>query len=269
MASKAGTAKTGTIKVGMGGWSFEPWRETFYPDKLAKAKELNFASRQVTAIEINATFYRTQSPSTYRKWAEETPDEFIFAVKANRFTVNRKNLADGAESVARFMASGLTELGPKLGPILWQLTGTKKLDEDEIEASCASLPHERDGVRLRHVLEVRHQTFVTSALVEIARRHNIAICLAISDDYPLIADPTADFCYLRLQTTRDIESGYDAEEIATWAKRCHDLAAGRPADGLPLLAEPPKVVPRDVFVFMIAGAKPRNPAAAKALIAAL
>ena len=261
--------KTGTIAVGIGGWSFEPWRETFYPDKLAKTKELNFASRQVSAIEINATFYRNQTPATYAKWAAETPENFIFAVKANRFTVNRKNLADGAESVARFLSSGLVELGPKLGPILWQLAGTKKFDADEIEAFCASLPHERDGVRLRHVLEVRHQTFVTPELVEIARAHNIAICLALSDDYPMIADPTADFCYLRLQTTRDIETGYDEAEIATWVARCRDLAAGRPAAGLPLLAEPPEVVPRDVFVFMIAGAKPRNPAAAKALIAAL
>ena len=262
-------AKTGTIKVGIGGWSFEPWRETFYPEKLAKTKELSFASRQVTAIEFNATFYRTQSPSTYQKWATETSDDFVFAVKANRFTVNRKNLADGAESVARFLASGMTELGPKLGPILWQLAGTKKFDAGEIEAFCASLPHERDGVRLRHVLEVRHQTFVTRQIVEIARRHNIAICLAISDDYPLIADPTADFCYLRLQTTKDIATGYEEAEIATWAQLCKDLAAGRPAEGLPLLAPAPKATPRDVFVFMIAGAKHRNPAAAKALIAAL
>ena len=261
--------KTGSIKVGIGGWSFEPWRETFYPDKLAKTKELDFASRQVTAIEVNATFYRTQSPSTYQKWAAETPDDFVFAIKANRFTVNRKNLADGAESVARFLASGLTELGPKLGPILWQLAGTKKLEEGEIEAFCAGLPHERDGIRLRHVLEVRHQTFVTKAVVGIARQHGIAICLAVSDDYPLIADPTADFCYLRLQTTRDIETGYDADEIAIWVKRCRDLAAGRPAEGLPLLASPPPVKPRDVFAFMISGAKHRNPAAAKALIAAL
>ena len=261
--------KTGTIRVGIGGWSFEPWRETFYPDKLAKTKELNFASRQVTAIEINATFYRTQSPSTYQKWAAETPDGFAFAVKANRFTVNRKNLADGAESVARFLSSGLTELGSKLGPILWQLPGTKKLDEEEIATFCASLPHERDGVRLRHVLEVRHKTFVTPTVVEIARKNNIAICLAISNEYPLIADPTADFCYLRLQTTQDIETGYDAATIGIWAGRCHDLAAGRPADGLPLLTPPPAATPRDVFAFMIAGAKPRNPAAAQAMITAL
>ena len=261
--------KTGQIRVGMGGWSFEPWRETFYPEGLAKTKELAHASRQVTAIEINATFYRNQSAATYAKWAAATPDGFVFSVKANRFTVNRKNLADGAESVARFLASGVTELGDKLGPILWQLAGTKKFDADEIETFCAGLPHERDGARLRHVLEVRHQTFVDPRLVEIARRHGIAICLAISDDYPLIADPTADFCYLRLQTTQDIEAGYDAATIALWAGRCRDLAAGRPAEGLPLLGPAPKVQPRDCFVFMIAGTKPRNPAAARALIAAL
>ena len=261
--------KTGRISIGMGGWSFEPWRETFYPAGLAKTKELAHASRQVTAIEINATFYRNQSAATYAKWAAATPDGFVFSVKANRFAVNRKNLADGAESVSRFLSSGVTELGDKLGAILWQLAGTKKFDADEIETFCASLPHERDGIKLRHVLEVRHKTFVTPETVTIARRHGIAIVLAISDDYPLIADPTADFCYLRLQTTQDIETGYDAAAIALWAGRVRDLAAGRPAEGLPLLGPAPKVQPRDVFVFMIAGAKPRNPAAARALIAAL
>ena len=263
-------AKTGAIRVGVGGWSYEPWNETFYPQGLAKAKQLGYASRQLTAIEINATFYRTQSPATYRKWAEETPDDFVFSLKANRFATNRKDLAEGAESVARFLASGITELGAKLGPILWQLAPTKKFDAAEIDAFCAVLPHERDGVRLRHVLEVRHKTFVTPACVEIARKHGIAICLAISDDYPLIADPTADFCYVRLQTTvADIEAGYDPATIATWVSRCRDLAAGRPADGLPLLGNAPPHEARDCFVFMISGAKERNPAAAKALLAAL
>ena len=231
---------TGHIRVGIGGWSFEPWRETFYPEKLAKTKELAHASRQVTAIEINATFYRNQTAATYAKWAGETPDGFMFAVKANRFTVNRKNLADGAESVARFLSSGLTELGLKLGPILWQLAATKKFDADEIAAFCSSLPHEQDGVRLRHVLEVRHKTFVSPDLVEIAREHGIAICLALSDEHPMIADPTADFCYLRLQTTQDIATGYDPATLSTWAARCHDLAAGRPAEGLLLLGPMPE-----------------------------
>ena len=258
------------IRVGIGGWIYEPWAETFYPEKLAKAKQLGYASRQVTSIEINATFYRTHSASTFRKWAQETPDGFVFSLKANRFSVSRKNLAEGVGSLERFFASGLTELGDKLGPILWQLAATKKFDASEIEAFCAALPRERDGVAMRHVLEVRHKSFVVPELVEICRRHNVAICLAISDDYPLIADPTADFCYLRLQTSRsDVETGYDAAALAMWAERCRALAAGGVADGLPLLVEAPAKTPRDVFVFMIAGAKERNPAAAKALIAML
>ena len=256
-----------SIRVGIGGWIYEPWNETFYPDKLAKAKQLGWASRQVSAIEINATFYRTQSASTFRRWAEETPDDFVFSLKANRFSVSRKDLAEGVDSSERFFASGLTELGSKLGPILWQLAATKKFDAGEIEAFCAALPRERDGVRMRHVLEVRNKSFVVPELVEICRRHNVAICLAISDDYPLIADPTADFCYLRLQTTQaDIETGYDAAAIASWAERVRALAAGKVAAGLPLLTEAPQTTPRDVFVLMIAGAKERNPAAARALI---
>ena len=206
------------IRVGIGGWVYEPWQETFYPQKLAKTKQLEYASRQLGAIEINATFYRTQSASTFRKWADETPDDFVFSLKANRFSVSRKDLAEGVGSSEKFFASGLTELGAKLGPILWQLAATKKFDAGEIEAFCAALPRERDGVRLRHVLEVRHASFVVPELVAIARRHGVAICLALSDDYPLIADPTADFCYLRLQTTRaDVETGYDAATVATWA----------------------------------------------------
>ncbi len=258
------------IRVGIGGWTYEPWRETFYPPGLAKAKELSHASRQVTAIEINATYYRTQSPTSYQRWRDETPDDFMFALKANRFTTNRKDLADGRESIDRFLGSGLTELGPKLGPILWQLAPTKKFEAAEIEAFCAALPREQDGVPLRHVLEVRHQTFVTEAFVKVARRHGVAICLALSDKYPLIADVTADFCYLRLQTTTaDLETGYDAATIATWAARCRDLAAGKPVDGLPLLGTAPKATPRDCYVFMISGAKERNPAAARALLAKL
>lgn len=258
------------IRVGIGGWVYEPWQETFYPPKLAKTKQLEYASRQLGAIEINATFYRTQSASTFAKWADETPDDFVFSLKANRFSVSRKDLAEGVGSSEKFFASGLTELGVKLGPILWQLAATKKFDAAEIEAFCAALPRERDGVRLRHVLEVRHASFVVAELVEICRRHDVAICLALSDEYPMIADPTADFCYLRLQTTQaDVETGYDEATIAAWAARARALAAGGVADGLPLLTKAPKTTPRDVFVFMIAGAKERNPAAARALIASL
>ena len=261
---------SGTIRIGIGGWIYEPWRQTFYPPGLPKAQELAHASRHVSAIEINATFYRTQSPQTFRRWRAETPDDFAFAVKASRFAVNRKDLADAAESITRFVESGITELGPKLGPILWQLAAYKKFDAAEIDGFLTNLPRSQDGVALRHAIEPRHASFRTPAFVALARKHGTAIVLALSDDYPLIADPTADFCYLRLQTAvADEPNGYDTAALATWRERLRDLAAGRAAGGLPLIGEPPAKTPRDCFAFMISGAKERNPAAAQALIAAL
>ncbi len=260
----------GAIRCGVGGWVYEPWRKTFFPEGLAKTKELHHASRQLGTIEINGTFYRTQSPATFRKWADETPDGFVFSVKASRYCVNRKDLADGAESITRFLESGLTEMGPKLGPILWQLAGTKKFVPAEIEGFLGLLPKALGSAPLRHVIEPRHPSFVVPEFVAMARRHGVAIVLALSEDYPLIADPTADFCYLRLQTTSaDEPSGYDRGTVATWRERCLALAEGGTAPGLPLLAEVPPGVARDCFVYMIAGAKERNPAAAMALAAAL
>lgn len=262
--------KRGRIRTGVGGWVYEPWRGTFFPAGLAKTRELHHASRQLGTIEINGTFYRTQTPATFRKWADDTPEGFVFSVKANRYCVNRKDLADGAESIDRFLESGLTEMGAKLGPILWQLAGTKKFVAAEIEGFLGLLPEARDGVALRHVLEARHPSFQVPEFVALARRHGVAIVLAISDDYPLIADPTADFCYLRLQTTSAAEAdGYDAATVATWRRRCLALAAGETAPGLPLIGDPPPASPRDCFVYMIAGAKERNPAAAMALAGAL
>jgi uncharacterized protein YecE (DUF72 family) len=260
----------GQIRVGIGGWVYEPWRETFYPAGLAKSKELAFASRAVTAIEINATFYRTQSRASFARWAAETPDDFCFTLKASRYCVNRRDLAEASDSIPRFVDSGLSALGAKLGPILWQLAATKKFNADEIEAFLSNLPSAVDGIALRHAIEPRHASFQNEAFVALARRHNVAIVLAEAADYPLIADPTADFCYVRLQTTAsDQATGYDAAQLGLWADRIADLSAGRPAQGLPLLAPPPPVVPRDCFIFFIAGAKERNPAAAQALIATI
>ena len=262
--------QSGRIRVGVGGWIYEPWRETFYPAGLPKAKELAHASRHVTTIEVNATFYRTQSPQTFRRWAGETPDDFVFSLKASRYAVNRKDLTEAGEAVTRFVESGISELGPKLGPVLWQLAGTKRFAADEIDGFFTSLPKQQDGLSLRHAIEPRHASFQTPAFVALARRHGVAIVLAMSDDYPLIADPTADFCYLRLQTSVAAEpSGYDAMTLETWRSRLHDLASGRAAGDLPLIGEAPKAEPRDCFVYMIAGAKEKNPAAAQALLAAL
>jgi uncharacterized protein YecE (DUF72 family) len=256
------------VYAGIGGWTFAPWRGTFYPKGLPHARELEHASRQVTAIEINGTFYRTQSPDSFRKWAAETPDGFVFAVKGHRFVTNRKVLAEAGPSVETFLGSGVTELGAKLGPINWQLAATKRFDPDDIEAFLKLLPPERNGVRLRHALEVRHETFRVPDFVDLTRRHGVGIVLADSDEYPSIPDPTADFVYARLQRSREAEeTGYAAAELDTWAARAKTWAAGKvPSDLPPVGAKPKAGEARDVFVFFIAGDKVRAPAAAKALI---
>ncbi len=260
----------GSIRIGIGGWTFAPWRGPFYPPKLPHAQELSYASRAVTSIEVNGTYYRTQTPDSFRRWAAETPDDFIFSLKASRYATNRKDLREAGPAIAHFVESGITELGAKLGPILWQLAPTKTFDADEIAAFADLLPRETQGVVLRHVLEVRHPSFQDAAFVALARRHKFAVCLALSDDYPLIADPTTDFVYLRLQTgTAEHHAGYPGEAIARFADQARLFAGGGVPVDLPMLAPVPKSTKRDCFVYFISGAKERNPAAAQALLAAL
>ena len=243
----------GKIRVGIGGWDFDPWRGTFYPPGLAKPKQLAFAAEKLTAIEINATYYRSQKPETFAKWAKAVPDGFKFSVKASRFATNRKVLADGAESIERFLSQGFTELGDRLGPILWQFMATKKFDKDEFAAFLKLLPEKQDGVPLRHAIEVRHDSFRDPAFYQLAKDANAAIVFADSDDFPEIDEPTADFTYARLQ--RSVEScatGYDEVSLDQWAERGEKWAERG-----------------DAYVYFISGAKVRNPAAATALIARL
>jgi uncharacterized protein YecE (DUF72 family) len=242
------------IRAGIGGWTYEPWRGAFYPPRLPHAQELAFASRALTTIEINGTFYRTQKPDTFRKWAEETPDGFVFSVKAPRYAVNKRVLAEARPSIERFAESGLGELGDKLGPILWQLAPTKKFDAADVAAFLSLLPHEAKGRPLRHALEVRHASFQTAAFIEMAAEAGAAIVLADSDDYPLIEGQTAAFTYARLIKSRaDVETGYPEAELAAWRKRAQRWAKGG----------------RDVFVYFIDGAKERAPAAAAAFLGGL
>jgi uncharacterized protein YecE (DUF72 family) len=262
---------TGDIRVGIGGWTFAPWRGPFYPDGLPQARELEYAAGQVTAIEINGTYYRTQSAKSFAAWATAAPDGFIFTVKASRFCTNRRVLGDAGESIERFLSQGLSELGDKLGPILWHFMPTKQFDPDDFGAFLAMLPAQQDGLKLRHALEVRHESFRNPAFVAMARKAGAAIVFAESDTHPTIADPTADFAYARLLTAReDVPSGYTAAEIDHWAKVAKSWAGGHRPDGFDYIEPtPPKSAGRDVFVFMINGAKVRAPAAAKALIAHL
>lgn len=256
------------IRVGIGGWTFEAWRNgVFYPERLPKTGELAYASRQLNTIEINATYHRNQSPASFRKWAAETPDDFVFSVKASRFVTNRRVLAESGPSIDNFLASGLTELGPKLGPILWQFAPTKKFEPDDFRAFLGFLPSEYKGVPLRHAMEVRHQSFVTPEFVRLAREHGVAIVIAHSPKHPLIADITGSFVYARLQSSRaEVPTGYSPREIAAWAERAKLWETGGAPDDLPILVHPDRATEkRDVFIYVISGAKERAPAAAMAL----
>ncbi len=261
----------GTIRVGIGGWSYEPWRGIFYPADLPKTREMEFAISQMTAIEVNATYYGSQKPATFARWGKAAPDGFLFALKASRYCTGRKVLAEAGESVAKFLGQGLVELGDRLGPILWQFLPTKRFDADDFAAFLALLPDKQDGVPLRHAIEVRHDSFQDPAFVTLARKAGVAIVFADHADYPGIADPTADFIYARLENAREEEpTGYDAQELDRWAAVARDWAVGKAPDGLPYAGKPPaKATKRDVFVFMINGAKVRAPAAAVALRARL
>lgn len=269
MAGGAGD-KAGRIFVGVGGWTFEPWRGAFYPKGLKKDLELAYMAERLTAIEINGTFYRGQKPETFAKWAEAAPEGFQFPLKASRFCTSRRVLAEGAESVQRFFETGPTTMGGKLGPILWQLPATKRFDKDDIAAFLKLLPAEHDGVTLRHVIEAGHESFADPAFVELLREAKAEVAPVTLDDpdHPTIADVTADFVYLRLERSRDeIETGYSAEDLDAWAARLKTYAAGGVPDDLPTLkGAAPEKASRNVYCFLISGAKVRNPAGAMALI---
>jgi len=255
------------IRIGIGGWTYEPWQGVFYPHDLRHARELAYASRNVTTIEINGTFYGTQKPESFRRWAEETPDDFVFSLKAPRYATHRRELAEAAPSIERFFASGLLELKSKLGPILWQFPPTKKFEEDDFAAFLALLPRDAGGLSFRHAIEVRHASFLTPAFIKLARKVSVAIVF-VDDKYPVIADLTADFVYARLQrAAEDIPTGYSHGELDLWAGRAREWTRGVVPIDLPCIAERPRNGrKRDVFVYMINGAKVRAPAAAMALI---
>jgi uncharacterized protein YecE (DUF72 family) len=244
----------GNIYVGIGGWTFEPWRGTFYPDKYPHARELEYVGQHLTGIEINGTFYRSQSPASFAKWRDAVPEDFVFTVKASRYCTNRKVLAEAGESIAKFTGQGIVELGDKLGPILWQLAATKTFEPDDMAAFLALLPASESGVKLRHAIEPRHESFRDPAFFAMARKAGVAVVYADTEKYPRFDEQTADFTYARLQNSQEaVPTGYSEAELGRWADQARDWAGGG----------------REVFLFFISGAKVRNPAAAQALIAHL
>ena len=259
--------KHGDIRIGIGGWTYEPWRGTFFPEKWPQKRELDYAASKLTAIEVNGTYYSSQKPATFASWAKAVPDGFVFALKASRYCTNRKVLAEAGESIAKFTGQGIVELGDRLGPILWQFMATKKFDADDFGAFLTLLPSSQDGVALRHAVQVRHESFIVPEFVALARAAGVAIVYADSTDYPAIADVSGDLVYARLEAAvEDAPAGYAPAALDGWAKAARDWSAGAAPGDLPYVADAAPVVPRDTFVFFINGAKVRAPHGAMALI---
>lgn len=256
------------IRVGIGGWTFAPWRDNFYPKGLVQRRELEYASRRLTAIEVNGTYYGAQKPATYAKWAAETPEGFVFSAKAPMRIMQSRQLAKTGPQIEDFLG-GIASLGDRLGPIVWQFDANQKIQREPFARFLELLPREVEGRTLRHVLDVRDAAFVNADYVALARKHGMATVFTDSDEHPSFADVTADFVYARLMRSRsEVPTGYPGTELDLWARRAHEWADGGQPDGLPCLGagSPAPRITRDVFVFFISAAKERNPAAAMALI---
>jgi len=241
------------IRVGVGGWTYEPWRDNFFPKGLPHSQELHYASRQLTAIEVNGTYYSTFRPATFARWRDETPDGFVFSLKANRFATTRKVLATAGESIERFVGSGIAQLGDKLGPLVWQFMPTQRFDPADFEAFLALLPQTVDGRPLRHVLDVRHESFLSPEYLPLARRYGCTTVHTDSDKFPAIADAHSELAYIRpMRSEPDRPTGYPPGLLGQWAQGARAWVGTGPA--------------KEAFIFLINGAKERAPAAATELI---
>ncbi|SEM58439.1 Uncharacterized conserved protein YecE, DUF72 family [Luteibacter sp. UNCMF331Sha3.1] len=264
--TKTPAQPAGRIRTGMGGWVFPAWRGPFYPEGLVQKRELEYATRQVGAIEINGTYYRAPDAATYEKWAAEAPPGFRFSVKAPRHIVQTKALAAVGTRIEGFL-DGAVALGDKLGPLLWQFLPTRRFDPDDVAAFLDLLPERHAGVALRHAVEVRHESFLDPRWVALARERGVATVFTDSDDYPSTADITGPFIYARLmRSVADETAGYPRKALRQWAAHAATWAAGGDPAELPHVdALVPAAGPRDVFIYFIAAAKVRNPSAAVAL----
>ena len=259
---------SGRIRIGVGGWTYEPWRGPFYPDSLTQKRELEYASRKLTSIEINGTFYGAQKPESFAKWRDETPEGFVFSLKAPRYATHRRALSGAGPSVERFLNGGLLELRDKLGPINWQLMPATKFDPVDFEAFLKLLPHEHAGRELRHAIEVRHRSFRVPEVIDMARHYHVAIVVAGDSEYPLIPDVTASFVYARIMGTQPNEAaGYPASALDLWVERARCWSEGGVPESLETVGSRSVArVARDVYLYVISGHKVANPAAAQAMI---
>jgi uncharacterized protein YecE (DUF72 family) len=259
---------SGQIRIGVGGWTYDPWRGRFYPEKLAQKDELEYASRRLTSIEINGTFYGSQKPETFARWHDETPDGFVFALKAPRYATHRRVLSEAGPTIERFITGGVLQLKDKLGPINWQLSPATKFDPKDVEGFLKLLPGKVEGRTLRHAVETRHESFRVSEFVALARQFGVALVVAGDSEYPQIADITAPFVYARIMGTQPTHSlGYSKSALDCWAQRARTWAAGGSPAGLQTVTgQKVERVDRDVYLYVISGHKEANPAAAQALI---
>jgi uncharacterized protein YecE (DUF72 family) len=284
-------AKHGDIRIGISGWRYKPWRGVFYPKGLPQSQELAFASHTFRSIEINGTHYRLQRPQLFDRWAGETPEDFVFAVKAHRYITHMRRLKEPAEPLARFFGSGLLRLGPKLGPILWQFPPSFRFNPERIESFFKLLPRDTGAVaelvrrhkrgrrqkatedwplRVRHAMEIRHESFVDPHFIELLRAYDVALVCADTVEWPRLMDVTADFVYCRLHGSKVLyTSGYDAASIRRWSERVVAWArGGEPADAERVIDRPaPRRARRDVYVYFDNDAKVRAPYDAQQLMA--
>ena len=282
-------ARAGTVRIGISGWTYAPWRGVFYPKGLPQKRELEYAASQLSSLEINGTFYGMQRPDAFADWADRAPDNFAFAVKAPRFITHMRRLRDATTPLANFIASGLLKLGPKLGPILWQFPPNFRFDAERIEAFLKLLPHDTGAAarlgrmhddrlkapawlkvdterKMRHAFEIRSETFCTSAFVELLRKYDVALVCADSVEWPRLMDLTSDFAYCRLHGSEELyASGYDDKVLDDWAARVATWAkGGEPADAERIDGQGRKRR-RDVFVYFDNDTKVHAPFDARVL----
>ena len=281
------------IRIGISGWRYVPWRGDFYPEGLTQKNELKFASRAVNSIEINGSFYALQSPQLYARWYADTPDDFVFSVKAPRFINHVRRLNDVEKPIANFFASGIFQLKNKLGPILWQLPPSFKFDAEKFEHFLSLLPHDMKQAkrcaagsddkmhkpgyldipktgRLRHAVEIRHESFKVPAFITLLRKYNVALVMAdTAGKWPYMEDLTSDFVYLRLHGDAQLYvSGYSDEAIEHWRKRLEAWSKGsQPRDAqLVIAGKSPKRKSRDIYCYFDNDTKVRAPYDARQLL---